>query len=87
MSALALDDARNAEQAASYFAHIAKVIRPGRVPADYDWAKAAEYSAAAMRVDPPADYAEMIADAAEADADSDAAEADDRRIIRMETFA
>ena len=42
MSALALDDARNAEQAASYFAHIAKVICSGRTPADYDWAKAAE---------------------------------------------
>ena len=87
MSALALDDARNAEQAASYFAHIAKVIRSGLKPADYDWAKAAVYSAAAMRVDPPADYADLIADAAEDDARNAAAEADDRRVIRMETFA
>ena len=87
MSSLALADARNAELTASYFAHIAKVIRSGRTPADYDWAKAAEYSAAAMRVDPPADYADMIAEAAEDDARNAAAEADDRRVIRMETFA
>ena len=87
MSSLALTDARNAEQAASYFAHIAKVIRSGFKPADYDWAKAAEYSSAAMRVDPPADYADMIADAAEDDARNAAAEDDYRRIIRMETFA
>ena len=87
MSALALDDARNAEQAASYFTHIAKVIRSGRVPADYDWAKAAVYSAAAMRVDPPADYADMIAEAVEDDERNAAAESDYRRIIRLETFA
>ena len=85
MTAPALDDARNAEKAARYFAHIADVIRAGLTPLDYDWAKAAEYSAAAMRVNPPADYADMIAEAAEDDARN--AAADDCRIIRMETFA
>ena len=87
MTALALDDARNAEQAAFYFAHIAKVIRSGRVPSDYDWAKAAMYSAAAMRVDPPADYADIIAEAAADDERNAAPPDDDRRVIRMETFA
>ncbi len=70
-------DARNAEQAASYFAHIAKVIRSGKKPADYDLARAASYSAAALRVDPPADYDDLIAEADEEDAINAAAAADD----------
>ena len=69
--------------AQTYKQHVSEVMRMATGFAE----KAAVYSAAAMRVDPPADYADLIADAAEDDARNAAAEADDRRVIRMETFA